>query len=234
MAEKVNSIHHQDISKSSTKRFMLLSDDLSILRDNYNYIYNQIYELFDIDPVVPYSKFSQRQDAELKRQIFFSTTEHQTTASRSQNYCVSVSHRTNLYFGTLNKIFLHNHQDKATMWVNLEMFPIPEQSGLIFVTDDRKIDTHIFSFDKISNQIIFALEDNKINVLFTIFILRFTFLQASFRSTLPPYMRIALSFTPRMMEHPIKEAVKDEIRTMNTELRKVTLCKLSEMIAKTS
>ncbi|VDI05185.1 Hypothetical predicted protein [Mytilus galloprovincialis] len=35
-----------------------------------------------------------------------------------------------------------------------------------------------------------------------------------------------------MMEHPTKEAVKDEIRNMNTELRRVTLCKLSEMIAK--
>ncbi|CAC5418503.1 unnamed protein product [Mytilus coruscus] len=48
---------------------------------------------------------------------------------------------------------------------------------------------------------------------------------------LPPYMRLELSFTPRMLEHPTKEAVKDEIRVMNTELRKITLCKLSEMVA---
>ncbi|CAC5421860.1 unnamed protein product [Mytilus coruscus] len=48
---------------------------------------------------------------------------------------------------------------------------------------------------------------------------------------LPPYMRLELSFTPRMLEHPSKEAVKDEIRVMNTELRKITLCKLSEMVA---
>ncbi|CAG2226719.1 unnamed protein product [Mytilus edulis] len=162
LAEKVNSIHHQDISTASTKRFILQSEDLSILKDNYNNIYDQNYELFDIDPVVTYLKFSQRQDAELKRQIFFSTTEHQTTASRSHDYCVSVSHRTNRRFGTISKIFKHNHLDKATMWVKLEMFPIPEQSGLFLVTDDRKIDTHIFSFDKISNPVVFASEDNKI------------------------------------------------------------------------
>ncbi|XP_076084502.1 uncharacterized protein LOC143055256 [Mytilus galloprovincialis] len=162
LAEKVNSIHHQDISTASTKRFILQSEDLSILKDNYNNIYDQNYELFDIDPVVTYLKFSLRQDAELKRQIFFSTTEHQTTASRSHDYCVSVSHRTNRRFGTISKIFKHNHLDKATMWVKLEMFPIPEQSGLFLVTDDRKIDTHIFSFDKISNPVVFASEDNKI------------------------------------------------------------------------
>ncbi|CAC5365227.1 unnamed protein product [Mytilus coruscus] len=48
---------------------------------------------------------------------------------------------------------------------------------------------------------------------------------------LPPYMRLELSFTRRILEHPSKEAVKDEIRVMNTELRKITLCKLSEMVA---
>ncbi|CAG2240676.1 unnamed protein product [Mytilus edulis] len=49
---------------------------------------------------------------------------------------------------------------------------------------------------------------------------------------LPPYLRLELSFTPRMLEHPTKEAVKDEIRSINLELRQLALSKLSGMIAK--
>ncbi|VDI47839.1 Hypothetical predicted protein [Mytilus galloprovincialis] len=49
---------------------------------------------------------------------------------------------------------------------------------------------------------------------------------------LPPYLRLELSFTPRILAHPTKEAVKDEISSVNLELRKQALSKLSGMPAK--
>lgn len=49
---------------------------------------------------------------------------------------------------------------------------------------------------------------------------------------LPPYMSVDMKFTPRLMEHPSKEHIKEKVRDIQQYLKTVALSQLSEALAK--
>ena len=49
---------------------------------------------------------------------------------------------------------------------------------------------------------------------------------------LPPYMSVDMKFTPKLMEHPSKEHIKEKVRDIQQYLRTVGLSQLSEALAK--
>ena len=147
---------------SASKRSILHPDEIHILCDTYNSEFNKSYQTFDIDPVVKNIKTYHRFDEQLRRQIYFSTTDHQSATSRSHDYNVSVVYQGNRRFGQLKNIFEHQHEDRTFLWVKLELFPLPEKHGPFWVTDDSVIETRIFPFHSICNPVITAPEDNKI------------------------------------------------------------------------
>ncbi|CAG2187548.1 unnamed protein product [Mytilus edulis] len=49
---------------------------------------------------------------------------------------------------------------------------------------------------------------------------------------LPPYMNIAVNFTPRMLQHQTKDSVKDQVRELNARIKTEVLSSLSGITAK--
>ena len=115
--------------------------------------------LYEIDPLVTSYNTFKRYDHQLQRDIFFATDCHQTTSSRSCDSFVSLK-KDRQRFGKIINIFKHSHADKVRYIVRLQLYPVSEQHGRFYATQNTSIQSGLFFMEEISNPLVTAIDSD--------------------------------------------------------------------------
>ncbi|XP_076106800.1 uncharacterized protein LOC143075311 isoform X2 [Mytilus galloprovincialis] len=151
----------EDLLKTNkhSSKTMLPTDHIKIIKEKYCKIFsNSDIEMCDIDPVVESIQTTTRYDKTKRKDIFFATESHQISA-RSCDFIIHTRDPSKV-FGKIKKLYRHSFRNNVYTWVLLDRFPLAEQCGLFWFSENKTLMTNLCLLSDISDPLVSAVEED--------------------------------------------------------------------------